>query len=97
MHKQQLQQNLIYSHFSEDLFKQYQKHLGWYRFSLMTGVQGLLVPAEVGKLLRLKKGKRIGFTLWIYKASRKYKISRHLRNLLLPAKYKEQILSLERF
>lgn len=97
MHEQQLQENLIYSCFSHDLYDQYKKHLGALRYLLMRKIQALIVPVKVSELLKLGEGKPIKSILTLYKISRKLKLNKPLRNLILPAAYKAQILSLETF
>lgn len=97
MHEQQLNENLIYSCFSHDLFDQYKKHLGALRYLLMRKIQVLIVPIKVNELLKLGEGKSIKPILTLYKISRKLKVNKPLRNLILPAAYKAQILSLEAF
>ncbi|MGM9478290.1 oxygenase MpaB family protein [Pedobacter sp. GSP4] len=95
MHEKQLAENLIYGHFSHDLFKQYKKHLGWMRFLLMRKIQAQIVPLKVNKLLRLGKGKLIIPVLALYKLSKKLNVHQFLRSLIVPAAYKSQVLSLE--
>lgn len=97
MHEQQLEENLICSCFSHDLFDQYKKHLGALRYSLMRKIQALIVPLKVNELLELGEGKPIKSVLALYKISRKLKVNKSLRNLILPAAYKAQILNLEAF
>lgn len=97
MHEQQLQENLIYSCFSHDLFDQYKKHLGALRYLLMRKIQALIVPFKVNELLKLGEGNPIKSILTLYKISRKLKVNKSLRNLILPAAYKAQILGLEAF
>ncbi|WP_421940086.1 oxygenase MpaB family protein [Pedobacter sp.] len=95
-HAQQLKENLAYTHFSKDLYLQYQKHLGKLRYLLMHEIQALIVPGRVNQLLQLGKGKSVIPILWLYKLSRKLKIDHTIRNLILPGRYKEQILGLGR-
>ena len=97
MHEQQLEENLICSCFSHDLFDQYKKHLGALRYLLMRKIQALIVPLKVNELLKLGKGKPIKQVLALYKISRKLNVNKPLRNLILPAAYKAQILNLEAF
>ena len=91
----QLQENLVNSHFSQDLFQQYKKHLGKLRFLLMRKIQALIVPARVNELLQLGKGGIVVPVLDLYKLSRKVNANKFFRNLLLPADYKAQIVNLE--
>lgn len=97
MHRKQLQENLVHSELSKDLFKQYKKHLGFPRFYIMTKVQALIVPAQVNQLLQLGKGNSIRPVLHLYKMSKNFNLHRTLRNLFLPSKYKAQILGFEAF
>ena len=94
MHETQLQQNLAYSHFSEDLFKQYKKQLGTARYGLMRKIQAMVVPHRVNKLLQLGKGYLVVPILGLYKISRTFKLHKILRNLILPLQYKTQILGM---
>ncbi|MCZ4244168.1 oxygenase MpaB family protein [Pedobacter punctiformis] len=95
MHELQLHEDLVYSHFSQDLFSQYKKHLGFSRFFLMRKIQALIVPVRVNELLQLGKGKLVIPILALYKLSRGFNLHKTLRNLILPAEYKAQILDLE--
>jgi hypothetical protein len=63
----------------------------------MRKIQALIVPVKVNELLKLGEGKPIKPILTLYKISRKLKLNKPLRNLILPAAYKAQILSLETF
>jgi hypothetical protein len=47
MRKEHLQQNLICSKFTIDLYSKYKKHLGRFRYVILKQVQRLLVPAKV--------------------------------------------------
>ncbi len=94
MHAAQLQKDLIYSDFSKDLYLQYRKHLGPVRYHLMKQVQAILVPNQVNTLLKLGKGLFILPVLRLYKLSEHLNLHQLLRNLILPAAYKVQIMSL---
>ena len=95
MHNKQLDEDLIYSKFSADLFVQYRKNLGLFRFSLLKRIQGLIAPQHVKQLLKLGNGKSIVPILLVYKAFKALKLHRFVRNMLLPAQYKSEILNLE--
>lgn len=94
LHAQQLNETLAYSTFTEDLYRQYKKHLGKIRYFLLRQIQAIVVPAPVNKGLRLGKGKLIYPILSLYKLSRLFKFHQALRNLILPTRYKAQILAL---
>lgn len=95
MRAEHLQENLIKSHFTIDLYKQYRKHLGWYRYHLLTNVQMRLVPGRVKTLLGLGHGRLLGFLLPVYKVSRQLGVGTFLRNMLLPENYKMQVINLD--
>lgn len=95
MREQHLQQNLLKSDFTTDLYRQYKKHLGAFRHVILKQVQLQLVPQAVKKMLP------IGSTPWsepvlkLYKIMRKLKLEGPLKNALLPSKYKVQLLGIE--
>src|SRR6185295_9338083 len=53
MRDEHLQKDLEKSHYTIDLYKQYKKHLGGFRYILLKESQKLVVPRHVNKLLRL--------------------------------------------
>lgn len=95
MRAEHLQENLIKSHFTIDLYKQYRKHLGWYRYYLLTNVQMRLVPERVRTLLGLGQGRLLDFLLPVYKTSQHLGAGAFLRNMLLPENYKMQVIDLD--
>jgi hypothetical protein len=95
MRIQHLQQNLISSHFTVDLYQQYKKHLGAARFILVKKIQAILVPPQVKQLLCLKDAPMLMPVLSIFKVIRNTAFGRFLKNALLPATYKAQIRALD--
>jgi uncharacterized protein (DUF2236 family) len=95
MHHEHLQQNLEKSHYTVDLYKQYKKHLGWFRYQLLKESQKLVVPSQVNRLLNLGTFSWLTPGLAIYKLSRKIKMDWFLKSLVLPAAYKKQIKELD--
>ena len=91
MHHEHLQNDLVKSHYTVDLYKQYRKHLGWTRYKLLIESQKLVVPRHVRQLLNLGKICWLSPVIAIYKFSRKIKMDRFLRSLVLPKVYKKQI------
>ena len=90
-----LEQDLQFSRFTADLFKQYRKHLGIVRFALLKQVQAYLAPEKVVKMLSINKHKLLPIALYCYKLCKKLGIQAFLRNSLLPLKYKAQIKALD--
>lgn len=95
MRKQQLQQNLKFSVYTEDLFIQYRKHLGWFRFTLLLEAQALMSPEEVRNHLGLRKTSRMNVMIILYKATKLFRADRLLKTLILPPRYRQQIFSLD--
>lgn len=95
-HQRQLQEDLTYSSHSNDLFKQYKKHLGYPRYFLMRQIQALIVPEPVNKLLVLGSGVLVKPILAVYKLTKNTRLQKIVRNLILPKAYKNQILALNR-
>ena len=95
MQKTHLEQDLIKSDFTTDLFKQYKKHLGASRFLLLKESQKLVCPPIVLQLLNSGKISLLRPVLWIYKASRKINMDSFIKAIILPAEYKKQIKALD--
>ncbi len=95
MRNEALLTNMAYSNYTADLYKQYKKHLGWFRYLIVLQIQYLLTPKHVSNLLKLNR------QLWIKPAMATYILLRSLhldsvlRDALLPANYKEQVRSLD--
>jgi hypothetical protein len=95
MRGEHLEQDLEKSHYTTDLYKQYKKHLGSFRYRLLIESQKLVVPGRVNDLLHLGRFSWITPLLFFYKLSRKIKLDWFLKSLVLPRKYKKQIKDLD--
>jgi hypothetical protein len=95
MRNEHLENNLISSHFTTDLYQQYRKHLGGIRYHLLKQVQTLIAPQKVKQLLNFNKYSYLPPILWLYKLSRNIKLDSLLKETLLPSKYKVQIKALD--
>ena len=83
------------STYTEDLFKQYKKHLGAMRFKVLIEAQKLVVPRRVKELLDFNDFSLLTPVVPVYKISRLMKMDWLLKNILLPADYKDQINALD--
>jgi hypothetical protein len=90
-----LNHDLAASAHTNDLFKQYKKHLGSFRFIVLLEAQKLLVPSQVRNLLQFGKINWMRPVVPVYKFSCKVKLDGLLKALLLPAKYKNEISGLD--
>jgi hypothetical protein len=95
MRDEHLQKDLEKTHYTIDLYKQYKKHLGRVRYTLLKESQKLVVPGHVKQLLNLGRFSWLTPLLAIYKLSRKMNMDWFLKSLVLPAEYKKQIKELD--
>lgn len=95
MRNEHLQNDLVKSEYTIDLYKQYKKHLGSIRFMLLKESQKLVAPDPVKELLGLGKIAWLTALLAIYKLSRKIKMDGLLKSIILPNAYKKQIKELD--
>jgi hypothetical protein len=96
MREEHLDQNMNHSDYTDDLFRQYRKHLGPIRYWVLLEAQKLMVPQKVSELLGFGKISLLYPVVALYKLSRIIKLDWVLKELILPVKYKEQIKSLDR-
>jgi hypothetical protein len=95
MREEHLNNNTAFSHYTVDLFKQYKKHLGWFRYFLLKEGQALVVPPQVKKLLRLRNFSLLTPVVAVYKFFRLFRLDWFLKSLVLPPAYKAQIKALD--
>lgn len=90
-----LEKDLEHSHYTDDLFCQYRKHLGAVRYRILLEAQTLVVPQPVNKLLGFRKVSLLYPLLALYKLSILLKVDWLLKAIILPAKYKKEIKALD--
>lgn len=95
MREAALHEDLLNGNFTKDLYKQYRKHLGWFRFGVLIQSQILLVPQKVNELLSLGKSPLASIILSSYKLSRMIGVKTIIRNAILPSAYKKEIIALD--
>jgi hypothetical protein len=93
--KEHLQQDLLKSDFTIDLYKQYKKNLGSLRYKLLLEGQILVVPHQVNQLLGLGKASLLKPVLAAYKFARKLGLGWLLKSAVLPPSYRKQIRALD--
>jgi uncharacterized protein (DUF2236 family) len=93
--KAHLTADLQKSDHTADLFKQYKKHLGAMRFKVLIEGQKLVVPERVKELLQWSGFSLLTPVMTVYKVSRLMKMDWLLKNILLPADYKDQVNELD--
>lgn len=93
--EQHMINDLEKSDYTEDLFKQYKKHLGAMRFRVLIEGQKLVVPDRVKTMLHFSDFSLLTPVVPLYKVSRLMKMDWLLKNILLPSAYKEKINRLD--
>lgn len=92
-----LQTDLKKTTYTIDLYKQYKKHLGLVRYSMLKEAQLLVVPQRVKDLLAFGNRSLIAPVVPLYKWSRSWNGDRLIKALLLPPAYKKEIAALDAF
>jgi len=95
MRGQHLDSDLLSSKFTVDLYKQYKKHLGGFRYFLLKQVQIMVTPPRVKELLHIGRIPLMWPALAGYKFLRWLNVEGVLKNALLPEQYKMQIMALD--
>jgi uncharacterized protein (DUF2236 family) len=95
MRGEHLQRNLIHSHYTDELYRQYRKHLGGMRYLLLREAQLLVVPRRVSQLLGMRKRSLLHPLIATYKLSRPLGLDRLLKVLILPPDYRKEIMELD--
>ena len=90
-----LEQDLENSSLTRDLFTQYRKHLGSFRYRVLIEAQKLVVPPRVRALLNFGNVQWMRPAVPLYRFSRKVRMDALFKALLLPSDYKAQIKALD--
>jgi hypothetical protein len=90
-----LQTDLEKSNYTTDLYKQYKKHLGNFRYRILIEGQIMVVPRSVRRLLHFRNFSFLAPVLPLYKISRIFKLDELIKSLILPMQYKKEIKELD--
>lgn len=90
-----LENDLVKSDHTRDLFRQYKKHLGALRFRVLVEAQKLVVPQIVRRLLQFRDFSFLSPAVPVYKVSRLMKMDWLFKKILLPAEHMEEIRKLD--
>ena len=96
MRRQHLRQNMEFSAYTEDLFRQYRKHLGLLRYLMLREGQKLVLPGSVRRMLGYSVRSLLRPVIGVYKLLRLAGVHHLLRDAILPADYREEIKALDR-
>lgn len=95
MREDHMRENLQPSAYTKDLFLQYKKHLGAFRYFVLKQGQVMVVPPLVRKLLKMGNVSLLRPVVPVYKLLRYMKLDWFLKAILLPSDYKQQIKDLD--
>lgn len=90
-----LQNDLARSRYTDDLFVQYRRSLGFFRYFVLVEGQKLVVPGRVVRLLRFGNFSFLRLIVPLYKFSRILKLDGLIKTALLPPAYQQQIRALD--
>ncbi len=88
--------DLSYSKYTSMLFRQYRRHLGWWRYQLLLEVQAVLVPGEVRRLLRFNSNRIISGLVQTYGIINRGNLRSLVHGLLIPPRYWSEVRSFDR-
>ncbi|MEC4004811.1 oxygenase MpaB family protein [Flavobacterium sp. SUN052] len=92
-----LENDLQKGKFTIHLFHQYKKHLGSFRYFILIQIQQILVPSIVHKQLFQFSNFPTITLLKLYKSGRKFKLDHLIKYIILPKKYKEELIRIGKF
>ena len=95
MRHEHMRKDMLRSHYTVDLYKQYRKHLGPVRYKMLLEAQIMVVPNEVRRLLQLRSFSLLTPVLQVYKVCRVFGLEWLLKNIILPPEYKAEIRALD--
>ena len=90
-----LEHDLEKSNYTTDLYNQFKKHLGSFRYRVLIEGQIMVVPEKVRQLLHFRKLSFLLPILPFYKISRVFKLDGLIKSLILPLQYKKEIKELD--
>src|ERR1035438_9012903 len=96
MREQHLKKNLLNTHYTIDLYRQYKRQLGTIRYRMLKEAQVLVVPQRVNDLLNLGRFSYLRPVIPLYKFSRWLKLDWFLKSMILPKQYRSEIKALDR-
>ena len=88
--------DLSYSKHTSMLFRQYRKHLGWWRYQLLLEVQAVLVPGEVRRLLQFNSNRIMSGLVQTYGIINRRNLRSLVHGLLIPPRYWSEVRSFVR-
>jgi uncharacterized protein (DUF2236 family) len=95
--RRHLNRDLICSPHTSLLFRQYRRHLGFWRYYLLLEIQAMLVPNEVRRLLRLSPNKMLSSLVRTYPIVEMCNLQSLVHTVLIPPTYWAEVQKLDTF
>lgn len=95
-YEQQVVRNLLRSSFTDNLFQQYRKHLGAFRYFLLLDIQRMLLSKHVNELLGLGRPRFVRLLVPFYRMVRKCRLHEQLILMMVPRKFIKQVKEMYR-
>ena len=90
-----LERDLARSAYTEQLYAQYRRHLGAWRYRVLRWVQTGLVPATVGELLGVTRSRWFGWVIRAYRAGGRVGLRPVVHRVFIPAAYRRDVKTLD--
>jgi uncharacterized protein (DUF2236 family) len=94
--RRHLGRDLAYSRHTALLFRQYRRHLGFWRYHLLLEVQALLAPDEIRRLLYLSPNKLLPSLIRTYGIVERCNLRSVVHSLLIPPRYWAEVRKFDR-
>jgi ER-bound oxygenase mpaB/B'/Rubber oxygenase, catalytic domain len=94
--EQHMFENLENNKFTINLYQQYRKHLGAFRFFFLMEAQKILLPKYARILLNINTLTTIKPLITLYRFLCKFQLNQPLRKAVLPKEYYRQIIELDK-
>jgi hypothetical protein len=91
-----LKRDLVYSKYTERLYRIYRRHLGLWRYQILLDVQASLVPERVRRLLRLNSPGLLAPLVRAYGLLDLFGLHEFVHMLLIPPQYWEDVRAFDR-
>lgn len=92
-----IEKDLEYSSLTKELYAQYEKQLGNWRYWLLLDIQALIVPHQVGQMLKLNANNPLSYLIWSYSLVDGLGLQSMARWALLPSEHLEAVERLNRY
>ncbi|MCM3904557.1 MAG: DUF2236 domain-containing protein [Pyrinomonadaceae bacterium] len=94
--RRHLDRDLAYSRHTSNLYRQYRRHLGLWRYGLLLEIQALLVPHQVRRLLHLSPNKLLSCFVRMYGIVEQCNLQSVVHTLLIPPRYWPEVRKFDR-